>query len=65
MGLGRTNTIGGFLSLEESKSKISDRLAAERLMTAVKDSIMSETHRALSVYANLKKSGKHIVWVPD
>ena len=52
-----------FSSLDESRLKACDQDRAKELIVTIKDFIMKETSQALSVYANLGKSGKHIIWV--
>ncbi len=53
---------GYFRSIERG-TRVSGPGEAKKLMTVVKYSIIEETSKAVSAYANLGRSGKHIVWV--
>jgi hypothetical protein len=65
MEQGSANRREGLSVLVERRFKVYDPEGAKRLLGVIKDSILRETSTAISVYANLKKSGKHIIWVPE
>jgi hypothetical protein len=46
------------------RDKMYDQEGVNELMRRVKRYILTYREEALSVYANLGRSGKHIIWVP-
>lgn len=50
--------------LEIKRIKACDQKRARELMGWIKEHILIEREKALSVYANLGKSGRHIIWIP-